>query len=1090
MNQVFIRRKTDGTIKGPLEVDFAFQQLNNSNTSFDMYSISVDQEHWQEAQIFFQPYMNSVLKKTKRLHQKTLNNQFGKYQILSELGRGGMGVVYLVYDPEFERKCALKVLLFNKDKRAHQRFAIEARAMARFKNKNIVKIYDIKEQPKQYFVMEYIEGRPFNKVLEKSRLTLNEKLNIFCQICDGVAYAHREKIIHRDLKPANIILDQDSVPKILDFGIAKQVAKEIEITKTGELVGTPKYLAPELIRGERASYKSDLYALAVILYEILAGQPPFEASSVVELMYSISRKNPIVPSEINPKVSFELDLLCMKCLDKDPVYRLESVAFLRKEVQRFLNNKPILTKEFSYLYRAKKWLQRNQLLAGITLSVMCLLLTVIIVLRFALTTANEKHQQAKEKLQKAYLETTQNFIEKALYHKALEKINEVYKIQKVQPQKKYLQKANFLLRYSILPSLPKVQTYQNELAYKAMFSPSGTYIYIQDEKDLYFWEERIALQQGIKKSNHYMKIPFKDSQITIQFAQSTDSFILYNKSCVEFYHLPTKKKDVLFEFSGTIITQISNDAKYLAFMKSHQKKGSELFLHDIPSKKTKKLSSITSDFRSLLFSKDNKWLVYTGNNRNQTLNYISHIFHVKTGREFKDSAIKNPFIKFSEDSKLIYMNNRAWLSLDENASLKFSRIEDDAATHEEAEGNYMILAKKRIYQAKNSEIVQYDEISKTKTKFNLSIPQAYFDSTQNFLIAKTASSSVLWSMNSNKLCYVYHIEKNKSKLTSQNLHFIFQSSVFYTNTLNNEELIAFHPFPNTKTIDFLSKKMMKSNKMLKIERNTDGISNVVIDSSNKILNILVKRVKNKEGLFSNISIYNDHPVVCKNNFFALLAKGSLIIYDQKTQKRFFMLLPASKFIAINIQGDYLYYLQSQYAQQGVIGKIALSKLKNVDSKNVVGYEKRLQHNVSQKSQLCFIEDKIFISDKNYMVVLNQQFENQKKTEVVGLAITVHNKKLYAVGKNHMEVFQLKNSELLSLKKSIANINDKANRIVISSSGKYIAIATKKHVFLSELVDDQILNTRSIHAGNVSQLLFHPQKDILSCNFRYSEYYYS
>jgi len=236
--------------------------------------------------------------------EETLSMQYGRYQIIKELGKGSMGVVYEAYDPLFDRRVALKVLRPDRVSSGAfaQRFLKEAKAVGRLYHSNIVVAHDKGEDHGTvYLSMEYIEGKPLNEVLQSQKLTLEEALRIGVQVADALDYAHGKGIVHRDIKPSNIIVQPDGNIKITDFGIARiEDPMATQQTQAGEILGTPAYMSPEQVLGQAVDGRSDLFSLGVILYELLTHQRPFSGESLATIFHSITHEDPRKPEELNP----------------------------------------------------------------------------------------------------------------------------------------------------------------------------------------------------------------------------------------------------------------------------------------------------------------------------------------------------------------------------------------------------------------------------------------------------------------------------------------------------------------------------------------------------------------------------------------------------------------------------------------------------------------------------------------------------------------------------------------------------------------------------------------------------------------------
>lgn len=247
--------------------------------------------------------------------------RLGRYEIVDELGRGAMGVVYRAMDPVLDRMVAIKTINLElpKAERAEYeaRFYQEARAAGRLNHPNIITIYDIGRTDRlAYMAMEFLEGEELRAVLTPGApLPVLQALDICMQVADGLAYAHDNRVVHRDIKPSNIMVVRDGWVKIMDFGIARLHESEVK-TMTGLIMGSPKYMSPEQVTGARPDARSDIFSLGVVLYEILTGTSPFTGESIHSIMYQIIHFQPPPPSRINRHVPEMLDLIVAKALSK------------------------------------------------------------------------------------------------------------------------------------------------------------------------------------------------------------------------------------------------------------------------------------------------------------------------------------------------------------------------------------------------------------------------------------------------------------------------------------------------------------------------------------------------------------------------------------------------------------------------------------------------------------------------------------------------------------------------------------------------------------------------------------------------------
>jgi len=257
---------------------------------------------------------------------------YGRYQIVNEIGKGSMGVVYKAHDPNLDLMLALKVLRQDRveSEAFVRRFISEARVLGRLDHANIVRVFNVDEDHgTAYIAMEFIEGEALSDIMQKKRFSPEEIIKLGITISNTLGYAHQKRIVHRDIKPSNILFKSDGVLKITDFGIAHiQDASAAEKTQAGEILGTPAYMSPEQVKGQQIDGRSDLFSLGVILYELCTGVRPFQGDNITSIFHAITQKEPVEITQINPAMPKKLSKVIMKCLRKKIDERFETAQAL------------------------------------------------------------------------------------------------------------------------------------------------------------------------------------------------------------------------------------------------------------------------------------------------------------------------------------------------------------------------------------------------------------------------------------------------------------------------------------------------------------------------------------------------------------------------------------------------------------------------------------------------------------------------------------------------------------------------------------------------------------------------------------------
>jgi eukaryotic-like serine/threonine-protein kinase len=305
------------------------------------------------------------------------SKKFGDYELLDEIARGGMGVVYRARQRSLGRIVALKVLLggaFTGVEGRH-RLQSEAAAAARLQHPNIVAVHEIGELDAQpFYSMEFVEGRTLAGVVRAGPLPAVRAANYLVKIARGVQHAHEQGILHRDLKPSNVLIDVRDEPRITDFGLARQLDAEVSGTLTGTVMGSPAYMPPEQAAGRNRelSAASDVYALGAMLYEMLTGRPPFFAESPQAIIEQVKTDEPVTPRQLNASVPADLENICLKCLEKEATRRYQTAKALAEDLERFLRGEPVQARPVSPAGRLTRWCRRHPALASVWVLVVLL----------------------------------------------------------------------------------------------------------------------------------------------------------------------------------------------------------------------------------------------------------------------------------------------------------------------------------------------------------------------------------------------------------------------------------------------------------------------------------------------------------------------------------------------------------------------------------------------------------------------------------------------------------------------------------------------------------------------------------------------
>ncbi len=304
-------------------------------------------------------------------------SEFGDYELLEEIGRGGQAVVYRARQKSLNRIVALKLIGLGRwSSTPHlKRFRHEAEAAASLEHPQIVPIYEIGERDGFcYFSMQFIEGGRLDQILKRESLSPRHAAELLVKIARTVQFAHEHGILHRDIKPGNILLDRRGEPHLTDFGLARLLEQESTITHSSDVLGTPSYMSPEQAEGDntRVSRATDVYGLGAVFYQLLTGHPPFAGATTFETVHLVLNTEARQPRLWNPKIDRDVATICLKCLEKDSQRRYASALALAEDVERWLKHEPIQARRTGVFKHGRKWVRRNPTNALLVASLLAL----------------------------------------------------------------------------------------------------------------------------------------------------------------------------------------------------------------------------------------------------------------------------------------------------------------------------------------------------------------------------------------------------------------------------------------------------------------------------------------------------------------------------------------------------------------------------------------------------------------------------------------------------------------------------------------------------------------------------------------------
>src|SRR6266487_165621 len=313
----------------------------------------------------------------KETRAAPLPREFGDYELLEEIGRGGQGVVFRAWQKSLNRTVAVKIIEIGQltTSARLKRLRREAEAAAKLNHPGIVPVYEVGERDgTYYFSMRFVEGDALDEVVDRGSMSVRQVAELIAKVARTVHYAHEHGILHRDIKPGNILLDTSGEPHLTDFGLARLVEVDSTVTDTEQIMGTPSYMAPEQAMGHKAQLTgtTDVYGLGAVLYQLLTSHPPFAAATASETIRLLVETDPRQPRFLNRKIDRELSTICLKCLEKDPNRRYPSALALAEDLEHWLKHEPIRARRSGVLMHTCKWVQRNPTVTALIVSLIAL----------------------------------------------------------------------------------------------------------------------------------------------------------------------------------------------------------------------------------------------------------------------------------------------------------------------------------------------------------------------------------------------------------------------------------------------------------------------------------------------------------------------------------------------------------------------------------------------------------------------------------------------------------------------------------------------------------------------------------------------
>jgi WD40 repeat protein len=543
-----------------------------------------------------------------------LPRTFGDYDLLEEVARGGMGIVYRARQVSLDRIVAVKMLLFGplSSPEFVKRFRAEASAAASLLHPNIVSIHEVGvHQGQQYFAMDYVEGQSLAKLLANGPLPARHAARYLKIIAEAIHYAHERGILHRDLKPSNVLIDANDQPRVTDFGLARRLEADSELTVTGQVLGSPNYMPPEQATARRGkvSRRSDVYSLGAMLYHLLAGRPPFVGEALTDTLEQVLNMEPASPRLLHPSLPRDLETICLKCLEKEPDKRYATAQALADEFGRFLNHEPVHARAVTSAERAWRWCRRKPALASLVVAlnlVFALGLAGVlwqwrIAERNATREAGERERAEKESLKARQIAYASDM---NLAHQAIQE-DDFYRALQLLDRHRPTEGVESRSELSVERRAKANGKRTSSSTLHSQLTPLST--------DLRGWEWRYLWRQCQSEERFILGEHTNGATAVGLLADGKTVFSAGRDKMVRLWDLESRRPTGLLPHAEEIIgAAASSDGRWLATATEKRGEGPPVLLWDLATQKI--AATLTTEFSlrpgSITFSPDRQWLAF------------------------------------------------------------------------------------------------------------------------------------------------------------------------------------------------------------------------------------------------------------------------------------------------------------------------------------------------------------------------------------------------------------------------------------------------------------------------------------------------